>query len=299
MKQTDTQSKNMILMTSYLDWSDKGKSSLWRYAVAALIIFIFWFILSGMAILPLTILIPNYADTLIGSVSAKLFQFIIAFLTVPFFVWAILRRPWWSVAMPKLSFRAWDFWMAFFVGVIVAGFTAIFFNLIGVMPLEMNPDFTLKTLLIIGLIGFVGIFIQAGSEELLFRGFFTQFVRRITANKYLFIGIPSLLFAAPHIANITAFGGGAIVMLPYLISGVLYGWAAYRSGSLWMSIGLHLANNYTGLIMAGTKGDQLPSAAPFLINVPDLTVGTLVVLTQSILMFLALSYLMKRRQLKQ
>jgi membrane protease YdiL (CAAX protease family) len=83
-------------------------------------------------------------------------------------------------------------------------------------------------------------------------------------------------------------------MAPYIISGLLYGWAAYRSGSLWMPVGLHLVNNYTGLVLAGTKGDALPSAAPLLIASPSLTVGTIVVLVQSALMALGLHLVMKR-----
>jgi hypothetical protein len=103
-----------------------------------------------------------------------------------------------------------------------------------------------------------------------------------------------LLFSALHIANIASLGGSVWVMLPYLITGVLYGWAAYRFGSLWMSVSLHLANNYTSLILVGTKGDALRSAAPFLIELPGLTLTTLVVLVQSAAIFLALTFLSKR-----
>jgi hypothetical protein len=47
-------------------------------------------------------------------------------------------------------------------------------------------------------------------------------------------------------------------------------------------------------VLVGTKGDALPSAAPLLIEVPSLWVATIVVLVQSVAIFLALSYLMKR-----
>lgn len=61
-----------------------------------------------------------------------------------------------------------------------------------------------------------------------------------------------------------------------------------------MPVALHLVNNCTSLVFVGTKGDALPSAAPLLIEVPDLTVGTLGVLFQSVVMFLALSVLMNK-----
>jgi uncharacterized protein len=94
----------------------------------------------------------------------------------------------------------------------------------------------------VAFIGMVGIFIQAGSEEILFRGYLTQFVRRFTENKYVFIGIPALLFALPHIANMSELSGGLLVATPYLMSGLVYAWAAYRTGSLWMGLGLHWSN---------------------------------------------------------
>lgn len=49
-------------------------------------------------------------------------------------------------------------------------------------------------------------------------------------------------------------------MAPYFISGLLYGQSAYRSGSFWMSVALHMVNNFTGLVFVGTKGDAIPSA---------------------------------------
>jgi hypothetical protein len=196
--------------------------------------------------------------------------------------------------MPALRFRAWDFFTGLWVSFAVAALATLVFQATGTMPRQRNPDFDLPTALLLAVIGFVGIFIQAGAEELTFRGYFTQLARRFTSSRILFLGIPALLFAAPHIANIARFNGSPLVMAPYFIAGLLYGWAAYRSGSLWMSVALHLANNYTGLVLVGTQGDVLPSAAPYLIEVPSLLVGTVVVLLQAAATVIALSVLMKR-----
>ena len=146
------------------------------------------------------------------------------------------------------------------------------------------------------LIGFVAIFIQASSEELLFRGYITQFVRRFTANKLLFIGIPALLFALPHIINIAELGGTFLVMVPYLIMGLLLAWAAYRTGSLWMAAGVHWSNNFSTIVLIGTRGDVLPSVAPFQIDIPSLSVATMVVAVQSVLVLVVLRYLIGRRE---
>jgi len=248
---------------SYLDWSDQGKPSLWRYLVGSLLVVIVFFVLAGVGMFPLILFVPDYKESLTLSVLATLMAFIIPFIAIPLIVKFLHQRPSWSVAMLKLRFETWNFFTGFWVSTVVAVVAGLIFSIIGVMPIKSNPDFAWAVLLPIALIGFVGIFIQAGSEEMLFRGYFTQFTRRFTANKYLFIGIPALLFALPHIANISTLGGGIFVLTPYLISGLLYGWAAYRTGSLWMGLGLHLSNNYSSLVLIGTKGDVLPSAAPF------------------------------------
>ena len=279
---------------SYLDWSDKGKASIWRYAVSAVLVIIVFQVLSAMLLVPFAILVPNYAKSLPLSVVAKLLPFLISFFAIPLIVRVVHKRPSWSVAMPTLRFRAWDFFTGLWVSFAIAALATLVFHATGTMPLQRNPDFDLPTALLLAVIGFVGIFIQAGAEELTFRGYFTQFARRFTSNKFLFLGIPALLFAAPHIANIAKLGGGPLVMVPYFISGLLYGWAAYRSGSLWMSVALHLVNNFTGLVFVGTQGDALPSAAPYLVQVPSLPVTTVVILLQAVATVIALNFLMKR-----
>jgi membrane protease YdiL (CAAX protease family) len=279
---------------SYLDWSDKGEASLWRYCLGSLLVIVVFFLLSGVGMVPLVLLAPEYKKSLSLSVIATLLNFVVAFFAIPLIVRLVHKRPSWSVAMPRLRFESWNFLTGLWVGIAVAGLAAWLFSATGIMQLEQNPDFNLPTLLLLAVVGFVGIFIQAGSEEMLFRGYFTQFVRRFTSNRYLFIGLPALLFAAPHIANIAALGGSAFVLIPYIFSGLLYGWAAFRFGSLWMSVSIHLVNNYTGLVLVGTKGDALRSAAPYVIDVPGLPLATLVVLLQSATMFLALSYIARR-----
>ena len=118
--------------------------------------------------------------------------------------------------MPTLRFRAWDFFTGLWVAFAVAALTALLFHATGTMPILRNPKFDLAALLVLAVVGLVGIFVQAGAEELLYRGYFTQFARRFTSSPILFLGIPALLFAAPHISNVAALGGSPLVMVPVL-----------------------------------------------------------------------------------
>jgi membrane protease YdiL (CAAX protease family) len=228
-----------------------------------------------------------------------LLEFVLPFFAIPLIVKILHNRPSWSVAMPRFYFARWDFITGFWVSLVISLAFSWLLSITGVMPVEINRDFEIKNFLIVAVIGFVGIFIQAGSEEMLFRGYLTQFARRFTSNKYIFIGLPALLFAVPHIVNIAKLGGTLWVAVPYMISGIFYGWFAYRTGSLWMSLGLHVSNNFGSLVFVGTKGDVLPSAAPFVAGLPSLTVTTLIIAAHALVVTLILVTMIKRQETKQ
>jgi membrane protease YdiL (CAAX protease family) len=145
----------------------------------------------------------------------------------------------------------------------------------------------------LALIGLVGVFIQASSEEMFFRGYLTQFVRRFTASPIVFLAIPAGLFALPHIANVAALGGGLVAALPYLVEGLVYGWVAYRTGALWMSVGIHGCNNLTGLVLVGMRGDVLETVAPVQFDLPGLWASTLIIVAQG-LVLVSVVYLLTR-----
>jgi membrane protease YdiL (CAAX protease family) len=107
--------------------------------------------------------------------------------------------------------------------------------------------------------------------------------------------VPSLLFAAPHISNVKALGGGPLVLIPYFASGLLYGWAAYRTGSLWLAIGLHWNNNLMGLLLLGTQGDVLKSVAPMQFEAPGLALTIVLTVAQAVVTVAILVPLIARR----
>jgi hypothetical protein len=78
---------------SYLDWSDKGRASVWRYAVSAVLVIIMLPVLSAMLLVPFTILVPDYAKSLPLRVVAMLLTFVITFLAIPLIVRVVHKRP--------------------------------------------------------------------------------------------------------------------------------------------------------------------------------------------------------------
>ena len=88
---------------------------------------------------------------------------------------------------------------------------------------------------------FLGYVVQAASEELLFRGFFTcDLVRRGSPVSAVFLG--SLVFAFAHASNT---GIGFVALLNVFLFGVIASILVLRTGSLIGACALHTAWNFT------------------------------------------------------
>jgi membrane protease YdiL (CAAX protease family) len=121
----------------------------------------------------------------------------------------------------------------------------------------------------------VGLVIQTGFEELLFRGLIMQFLMRIITFVPLAILAQALLFGAMHIANIAKWHGSLLGIAPYVLAGISYGYAAWRTRSLLVSAALHFVNNAGGAYLIGAKGDVIKTVAPWLIDTPTIQQATI------------------------
>lgn len=126
-------------------------------------------------------------------------------------------------------------------------------------------------------VSLVGFLIQTGTEELLFRGLLQQTFFRFTGSAWIAILGQALVFGFLHIQNVAAWGGNPLAMVPYLLTALTWGWAAWRTGSLLVPWGLHFVNNASEEFLVGTKGDVLHPIAPFSVEVPGIGLGTALV----------------------
>ena len=108
----------------------------------------------------------------------------------------------------------------------------------------------------------MAFFVQASAEEMVYRGYLTQFARRYVRNPLLVMLIPALVFAGPHYGNVAGLDG-PLALLPFVISGLSYGWLAYRSGSLWMSAGAHLGGNWFITCFLGSANEKIEKISLF------------------------------------
>jgi membrane protease YdiL (CAAX protease family) len=93
----------------------------------------------------------------------------------------------------------------------------------------------LLNLLVIAIVPAIG-------EELLFRGYLQQSFSNWLSNPHVAIIVTAVLFSAIHL-HFQAF-------LPRFILGVLLGYLFYWSGSLWLPILAHFANNAQAVIIS-------------------------------------------------
>jgi hypothetical protein len=282
-------------VSSYLEWSDRGKTSIPQYMIGLLLIVVAFSMLGAIGTFPVTLIDPDYTDSLLESNLVLLLTFVVPFVAIPLVTQLLHSRPYWSVGLAQLRFEAWNLWSGFLVSIAIGFIAFLILWALGTLGFEW-VGFDWSQWLPLAVIGAVGIFIQAGTEEMLFRGYLTQFVRRMVKHPAVFLTVPAVLFAVPHIANVAALGGGPLVMVPYFASGLLYGWAAWRTGSLWMALGLHWSNNLTGLLLVGNQEDVLKSVAPVQTTVPGLATTTLIVVAQSVASVVVLTLLIRRRE---
>lgn len=247
-------------MSHYLQWADKGKPGWLRYLVGALLVLLISLFFGQIFSVVGAVLIASQSAAA-TIVKTTFFGFIVSFVLVPLVPRALNSRPWWSIAMPALSIRWWDL----LTGAGIAVATMAVLNAIGwlIAPeaytyAGIDPSSWLPMLAIAA----VAFFVQASTEEMVYRGYLAQSVWAFTRSPLLALVVPALIFSAPHLGNVAG-STGLAGLAPYMIVGLTYGWIAYRSGSLWMSTGVHAANNWFITMFVGSAAEKIAKVSMF------------------------------------
>ena len=261
----------------YLQWARRGQPGFFRYLAGALLVLAISLFFGQIFSVVGALLIPSQsvAATI---VKTTFFGFILSFLLIPLIPALLNQRPWWSIAMPARKFEVTH--LALGAGIAIV--TMVVLNLVGYLldPSAyhfhgLDPGSWIPMLLIAA----VAFFVQASTEEMVYRGYLAQFVAAFTRSPLLILGIPALIFALPHFGNIAG-TSGLLGVLPYILMGLMYGLLAWRSGSLWMSAGVHLGNNWFITMFVGNAAEKIPKVSLLTTHgsssAPELVVGVLV-----------------------
>lgn len=115
------------------------------------------------------------------------------------------------------------------------------------------------------------VFVQIAAEELLFRGYIQQQLAARFVARWIWMGLPALVFAALH------YSPAAGPILPFaLASALVFGLAAAdlteQTGNLGAAMGLHFGNNIFGLLGIATGG-TITGLSLFTTQAPGETLG--------------------------
>ncbi|MCY4217607.1 MAG: CPBP family intramembrane metalloprotease [Flavobacteriaceae bacterium] len=159
----------------------------------------------------------------------------------------------------KLKIDCSKIWYSF-------GLTASLIILFFLIELLIRPEiftwnFQAIPFLILICVALFLIPIQAGLEELIFRGYLVQGFERLYHKRWFPLVMTSLLFAGLHLTNpeFQTFGYGLIGT--YFLFGLIAGIISYLDDGIELAIGLHIANNMISILFISPDWAVFPTDA--------------------------------------
>ena len=129
-------------------------------------------------------------------------------------------------------------------------------------PLQANLSLSIWLLLLP--VSALAILIQTSAEEVLFRGYLQQSLAARFRSPVIWMGVPSILFAAGHYAPALAGDNALLVAAWSCAFGLLAADLTARAGTLGPAIALHFFNNAVALLFISLP-DNLSGLALFLL----------------------------------
>lgn len=283
------------MSSSYLEPARGEYNQFWRYVLT--IFAIIWLTLIVGLLLTLAVIVIEGSSE-IASYSS-LTMLLLAMLPFPaalVALWGGLRwlhkRGLKSLLRPGGSFSWKKLWVSAGVWFVLAVVSDLVLWLIN--PTNYKWTFDLKSFLPFFLLAIVLVPIQTSTEELIFRGYLTQWMGRYSRKLWLPWIAPSIVFMMLHGLNPEVGAYGALLTMPlYLGIGLLLSWITLKSGGLEMALGLHAVNNLYASLLVTFPNTALPSPALFRIQTYD---PILALIQQGVVMaiYLGIFYLWKK-----
>lgn len=130
------------------------------------------------------------------------------------------------------------------------------------MGVPLKPNLPVPQWILLLPFSLVAILIQTSSEEILFRGYLQQSLAARFRTPWVWMGIPSILFAAGHYAPNAAGDNAILVAVWACVFGLLSADLTARAGTLGPAIAMHFANNTMALLVISLP-DNLSGLALF------------------------------------
>ncbi|MCS6829204.1 MAG: type II CAAX endopeptidase family protein [Armatimonadota bacterium] len=251
----------------FLDVARQGKNEWWRYAAGVLVIFASW--TGGQIAFTLPLLLggadPARADLLL--LAALLFSFAPALVAVAAVVRLLHGRPALTLITPYGRIGWKRLTLGFGVWLAIAAIAAVIEATLHPDRYQPNPE-PLSVLPFL-LVAVLLIPVQAGSEELVYRGYLLQGMGLLVRQPLLLAVLNGVLFALPHAANPEVSVDFVKLLLLYCLAGFFWTLITLRSGTLELAIGAHTANNLFTAVVANYQTTAIPSRSFFVVGEID------------------------------
>lgn len=103
------------------------------------------------------------------------------------------------------------------------------------------------------------IILQASAEEIVFRGFFQVYLKFLTSARWVYILIPSLIWALLHFDNFNRNGLSYMIVFSIYVLGVIFADWRDKTGSLAAPMILHIYNNFMVFMILGMDIEPFPT----------------------------------------
>ena len=111
--------------------------------------------------------------------------------------------------------------------------------------------------------------IQTGAEELYFRGYLQQQLACMSDKRWVWMGLPSLLFGVGHYMNGYGVADGVLYAIWATCLGLACADLTARTGNIGAATGLHLSNNLVAFTLIGVEGWPSNGLALFIYRYTD------------------------------
>ena len=220
----------------------------WKDSVIVLVLLtILFVILSALVEIQITfgLEILLRRDPVLAEAAAMYYSFMSWWIVVVLFCLIVRRyRPFLLTLGKGMPGNTWKmFLLGLLIGFVMNGaciLAAFLHKDIYIYPDSFKP---LELIII-----FIGVCIQSGAEEIVYRGFVYQNLRKGYRNPWVAILVSSFLFSLGHIFNP---GITVLAFMNILLCGIVFALFVYYFDSLWIAIAVHAAWNYTQNIIFG------------------------------------------------
>jgi uncharacterized protein len=251
----------------FLEVARQGRNEWWRYVAG--IVFIFVCSMGGqvMIAVPLVLREPDPARADLLLLALLLLSFAPGMAAVALAVRFLHSRSFRTLVTPYAQV-SWKRLATGFVGWFVLAAAAGLVEAV-LHPGRYQPNPEPLTVLPFLVVAALLIPIQAGTEELFYRGYLLQATGLLLRHPVLLSILNGLLFALPHAANPETTAGLVKVMLLYFMAGSFWAFITLRSGTLELALGAHTANNFFTAAVANYQATAIPSRSFFTITEID------------------------------